>query len=72
MYYAFFPDSSAPKKNQAKPAVWSGEIELRGLAPGQYHVEDYVNGKDLGTVRSPGAKLKTSFADNLLIEVTRE
>jgi alpha-galactosidase len=72
MYYAFFTDLSAPKKNQAKPAMWSGEIELRGLAPGQYHVEDYVNGKDLGTVTSPGAKLKTSFADNLLIEVTRE
>ena len=51
---------------------WSGEIELRGLAPGTYHVVDYVNGKDFGDVTAPGAKLKTSFADHLLLEATKE
>ncbi|MFZ0737876.1 MAG: alpha-galactosidase [Candidatus Acidiferrales bacterium] len=70
MYYAFFAPQSATGANRAGPPAWSGEIELRGLAPGKYHVVDYVNGKDLGEVIAPNAKLKTSFADHLLIEVT--
>jgi alpha-galactosidase len=69
MYYAFF----APKPAAgATPADWSGEIELRGLAPGKYHVVDYVNGTDLGVVTAPDAKLKASFADHLLLEVTKQ
>jgi alpha-galactosidase len=70
MYYAFFSNSWASKKNQR--AGWSGEIELRGLAPGSYQVVDYVNGKDLGSVTAPNAKLQTEFADNLMIEVTKQ
>ncbi|MFZ0635082.1 MAG: glycoside hydrolase family 36 protein [Candidatus Acidiferrales bacterium] len=70
MYYAFFAPQSATGANHAEPPAWSGEIELRGLAPGKYHVVDYVDGKDLGEVIAPNAKLKTSFADHLLIEVT--
>ena len=30
---------------------WKGEIELRGLKPGSYHVTDYAEGKDLGPCR---------------------
>jgi alpha-galactosidase len=64
MYYAFFaPDGNTP---------WKGEVELRGLKPGTYHVTDYANGKDLGlTVAAAGqvAKLKTEFQQNLLLEV---
>jgi alpha-galactosidase len=65
MYYAFFAPSSAP---------WKGEIELRGLAPGNYQVTDYDQGKDLGKVEvTAGAapRLKTEFKDHLLLEVAR-
>jgi alpha-galactosidase len=72
MYYAFFAAPSAADKHRAEPAAWSGEIELRGLAPGNYRVLDYVNGKDLGTVTAPDAKLNAGFTDHLLIEVTKQ
>jgi alpha-galactosidase len=65
MYYAFFAPSAGP---------WKGEIELRGLAPGSYHVRDYSEGKDLGTVDVSAdavPKLKTEFKDHLLLEVAR-
>lgn len=39
LYYAFF----APH--------WSGPIELRGLEDRAYNIVDYVNNKDIGTVR---------------------
>jgi alpha-galactosidase len=63
MYYAFFAPSPAP---------WKGEIELRGLQPGSYHVTDYAEGKDLGTIEATtdaAPKLKTEFKDHLLLEV---
>jgi alpha-galactosidase len=63
MYYAFF----APENGTFK-----GEVELRGLKPGTYHVVDYVDGKDLGTVQAAdgGApKLKAEFKEHLLLEV---
>ena len=63
MYYAFF----APKNGSFK-----GEVELRGLKPGNYHVVDYVDGKDMGMVQAAdGAspKLKTEFMEHLLLEV---
>jgi alpha-galactosidase len=63
MYYAFFAPSTTP---------WKGELELRGLAPGSYHVRDYSEGKDLGTVEvtaDAAPKLKTEFKDHLLLEV---
>ena len=74
MYYAFFAPSPAAggAHPPAEAALWSGEIELRGLAPGKYHVADYVSGIDLGEVTAPDAKLKTSFTDHLLIEVTKD
>jgi alpha-galactosidase len=64
MYYAFF----APKEG------WKGEVELRGLKPGTYHVTDYVDGKDLGTVESGQGKtpkLAADFRDHLLLEVRK-
>jgi alpha-galactosidase len=72
MYYAFFAPEPASNAKSTEPAQWSGEIELRGLTPGTYRVTDYVNGKDLGTVTAPDAKLKTSFSDHLLLEVTKQ
>jgi alpha-galactosidase len=73
MYYAFFaPPQKSADATAAKSAQWSGEIELRGLAPGNYHVTDYVDGKDLGVVTAPDAKIKASFADHLLLEVTKQ
>ena len=63
MYYAFFaPDPSKP---------WSGQIELRGLAPGKYRVLDYEKGTDLGQVDAANPKLSTSFEQHLLLEVTK-
>ena len=72
MYYAFFAPAPAAGTAHAGAAEWSGEIELRGLAPGKYHVVDYVNGKDFGEVTAPDAKLKASFSDHLLLEATKE
>ncbi|MFZ0885659.1 MAG: alpha-galactosidase [Candidatus Acidiferrales bacterium] len=72
MYYAFFAPVPAAGAAHTGAAGWSGEIELRGLAPGTYHVVDYVNGKDFGDVTAPGAKLKASFADHLLLEATKQ
>jgi alpha-galactosidase len=65
MYYAFFTPGSA---------TWKGEIELRGLGPGTYHVADYADAKDLGTVQASADKaprLKTEFKDHLLLEVAK-
>jgi alpha-galactosidase len=65
MYYAFFAPSAA---------TWNGEVELRGLEPGTYHVVDYADGKDLGTVEATADKaprLATEFKEHLLLEVSR-
>jgi alpha-galactosidase len=63
MYYAFYAQSSG--------AVWKGEVELRGLAPGSYRVYDYENNRDLGTIDAASPRLKTEFRDHLLIEVSK-
>lgn len=63
MYYAFFA-----------PTPWKGEVELRGLEPGTYHVTDYTQGKDLGNVTASAnqpPKLKADFKDHLLLEVRK-
>ena len=66
MYYAFFtPD---PAKS------WQGDLQLRGLDQGTYHVTDYADGKDLGMVQAGPdkiARLKADFKDHLLLEVSR-
>jgi alpha-galactosidase len=63
MYYAFFaPEAGKP---------WKGEVELRGLEPGKYHVFDYENSKDLGTVDGANPKLAAEFTQHLLLEVSK-
>ena len=66
MYYAFYSPSEKGSNN--KQNSWSGEVELRGLGNQNYHVTDYVNGKDYGNVSGPTAKLKVDFAGSLLLE----
>ena len=64
MYYAFFTASGEP---------FAGEVELRGLKVGTYHVVDYADGKDLGTVQvatGNSPHLKTEFKEHLLLEVS--
>ena len=60
MYYAFF----APE--------WSGKVTLRGLSNRAYHVTDYENDKDLGTVRGPEATLDVQFAKHMMLEAKPE
>lgn len=60
MYYAFF----APR--------WQGKVVLRGLTARPYRVTDYVEGKDLGTVRGPNAPLEVRFEQHLLLEARPE
>lgn len=57
MYYAFYSPS------------FNGQVELRGLGKQTYRIIDYVNNKDMGTVKAPTAKLKATFNKYLLIEV---
>ena len=67
MYYAFY----APQllgKGQTADGGWHGEIELRGLQNRTYRVTDYVNNRDLGTVKGPTAKLAADFTGSLLIQ----
>jgi len=70
MYYAFYSPSYSPTQDGKGPSnSWSGEIELRRLAVGKtYHVTDYVNHRDLGTVTGPVGKLNIQFTENLLLE----
>jgi alpha-galactosidase len=60
MYYAFFARH------------WSGQIELRGLRDRPYHVVDYVNGKDFGSVHGPKASISATFNQHLLLEARPE
>jgi alpha-galactosidase len=56
MYYAFFARH------------WSGSVELRGLQDRDYHIVDYVNGKDFGIVHGPKATVPARFDKHLLLE----
>jgi alpha-galactosidase len=70
LYYAFYAPAG-PVVASNVPGVrqsWVGEIELRGLDSKPYHVMDYVNHQDLGTVVGPVARLKVEFIDHLLLE----
>lgn len=57
LYYAFYADS------------WTGQVALRGLAPGRYRVRDYVEDRDLGEVTAANNTLKIGFERALLLEV---
>ncbi len=64
MYYAFFTDPGKP---------FAGEVELRGLKAGKYHVVDYADGKDLGSVQAvdgQAPRIKAEFREHLLLEVS--
>jgi alpha-galactosidase len=56
LYYAFFARH------------WSGPIQLRGLQDRPYHIVDYVNNKDLGSVHGPQATISAEFNKHLLLE----
>jgi len=60
MYYAFFARH------------WTGRIELRGLEDRAYHIVDYVDGKDFGTVHGPKASISATFNQHLLLEARPE
>ena len=66
MYYAFYAPSGTDKSSAG--VKWKGEVELRGLGKRSYHVTDYVDGKDYGTVTGPTAKLQVEFTGDLLLE----
>jgi alpha-galactosidase len=66
IYYAFYTPSYGEKS--ADSARWSGQVELRGLGGKSYHVVDYVNGKDYGSVTGPSAKLSVDFSGSLLLQ----
>jgi len=59
-YYAFYANH------------WKGKVELRGLDGRVYHITDYVNQKDYGTVKGPTAKLYVEFNKYLLLEASPE
>ena len=60
MYYAFFAKH------------WTGRIELRGLEDRAYHIVDYVDGKDFGSVHGPKATIPATFNQHLLLEARPE
>ena len=70
MYYAFYSPSYSKESHTPESSPWTGEVELRGLASKAYRLQDYVNGRDLGEVTGPAARVKVSFKDNLLVEAT--
>jgi len=70
MYYAFFAPESTGKHLPSTAGEWKGTVELRGLGAGSFHVVDYVNSKDYGTVSGPVAKLDVAFVEHLLLEAT--
>jgi len=66
LYYAFYAPPAPGKSGER--SEWKGEVELRGLGNRPYHVTDYVNGKDFGTVSGPTAKIQVDLTGSLLLE----
>src|SRR5207237_9610479 len=61
MYYAFFAPTAAE---------WRGEVELRGLKPGSYHVIDYEQGKDfrpLEATADNGRRIRLDIKHHILL-----
>jgi alpha-galactosidase len=56
MYFAFYASH------------WTGSVELRGLQQREYHIVDYVSGKDYGVVHGPRASVVAPFEKHLLLE----
>ncbi len=70
IYYAFYAPSYGEKTSGLQK--WSGDVELRGLDTKIFHVVDYANGKNYGSVTGPTAKLAVEFTGNLLLQATPE
>ena len=68
MYYAFFAPGVVRWETSGR---WQGEIELRGLGPGQYKVVDYARSADLGTIDGRRPTLRVDFEKHLLLEVEK-
>ena len=58
LYYALFA------------RAWSGEVPLRGLPPGTYHIRDYFNDKELATLAGSQHRLAVAFEGFLMLEAT--
>jgi alpha-galactosidase len=67
MYFAFYAPEP-PGKTGGKSGSYHGEVELRGLEPKTYHIVDYVNNHDYGSVSGPVSKLTVDFRGSLLLE----
>ena len=59
LHYAFFADT------------WRGPVTLRGLARGDWIVEDYIEGRTLGTVSASRPTLDVAFQHSLLVRARR-
>ena len=58
-------ETEYPKEN------YSGKVDFRGLAENkEYRVVDYINNKELGTIKGDKPYLIVSFDDYLLLEVS--
>ncbi len=55
LYYAFYANE------------WNGELEFRGLPPGEYKIIDYGRNRTLGVVKQ-GHKLQATFKNYLLVK----
>lgn len=62
MYFAFYSDEAE---------AWSGSVELRGLAEGQYQLTNYFTGEAMGQASASENELSINFTDYLLIEASR-
>jgi alpha-galactosidase len=62
LYYAFYTPRAGDH--------FEGSVELRGLEERAYRLTDYVNARNLGTVRGPTATLQVTFEGSLLIQAT--
>jgi len=71
-YYAFYIPEKGDGANPgpARPGVWKGGVEMRGLPAGTFRVTDYVHNKELGTVTGPVGKLNVEFSGSLLLEAS--
>ena len=79
LYDIGFDSSRGPRRPQRRLALlrvlraeFDGTVELRGLAARAYRLTDYVNGRDLGVVQGPTAKVAAKFDQSLLIEARPE
>ena len=63
LFYSFFADFVGDE--------YKGSIVLRGLEAGRrYRLVNYENGKEIGIVRGPEARLRAEFQSHVLIQAT--